>query len=148
LARSIDIDSPDLTRFCFFYSPTPQPHAVNVAGESQFLDPAGADVLGINVPLGEFLQAGSFETTYLDSEWRISRSKVGPVDQLRVFRKSSASMAEVVDMADTVLDEDFPSDVEWVSDDLVETSTDGEGPDGQDLEEGFQDDDYPSDVEM
>jgi len=63
---------------------------VNVAGESKNLAPTGEDVLGINIPFGEFLNAGSFDTTYLDDSMRISRGKVGPVDQIRVFVKTSA----------------------------------------------------------
>jgi hypothetical protein len=54
------------------------------------LEPTGDDVLGINVPFGESLSAGSFETTFLDDTLRISRSKVGPVDQIRVFIKTEA----------------------------------------------------------
>jgi hypothetical protein len=58
---------------------------LNVAGTSTFLDPNGKDVAGINFPLGEFLQTGTFETTYMDHELRISRGKLGLVEQLRVF---------------------------------------------------------------
>jgi hypothetical protein len=74
----------DLSSFYFvpFYGVS-----VNVAGKSQKLEPSGADVLGINIPFGEFLNAGSFETTVLDESIRVSRSKVGPVEQIRVFVK-------------------------------------------------------------
>lgn len=57
----------------------------NIAGKNQVLDnPNGQDILGLNLPFKEF-QAGTFETTYLDENMRISRGKVGAVEQLRVF---------------------------------------------------------------
>lgn len=58
---------------------------LNVAGSSTFLDPNGQDITGINIPLGDLLSAGSFETTYMDDELRISRGKTVAGDQLRVF---------------------------------------------------------------
>ena len=61
---------------------------LNVAGDSTYLEPNGADIAGINLPLGEFAGAGTFETTYLDDSLRISRGKQGFVDQLRVFIRS------------------------------------------------------------
>ncbi|KAI2490189.1 hypothetical protein MHU86_24380 [Fragilaria crotonensis] len=108
---------------------------LNVAGTSQLLDPAGAEILGIDVPFGEFLNTGSFDTTYLDDTLRISRSKLGVVDQLRVFVRAGALDKTVIEEKEasssdtTDSSDDFPpdmelADVEWV------------------------DDDYPSDVEI
>lgn len=72
---------------------------LNVAGGSQFLDPQGQDFFGFNSPLKEF-QSGSFETSYLDSSLRISRSTLRSVDQLRVYVKSEVE-------EDTSLDEEY-----------------------------------------
>jgi hypothetical protein len=106
-----------------------------VAGRSQILNSTGDDVLGINVPFGEFLNAGSFETTYMDDSIRISRSKVGIVDQIRVFLKAdtvvaiedeiAAETADAVDdnVDDIVLvDEDDDDD-----DDGIDPPSDVEG---------------------
>ena len=108
---------------------------LNVAGTSTFLDPNGKDITGINIPLGDFLNAGSFETTYMDGELRISRGKSVAGDQLRVFLrrgrvdddlavqeiKDGVPVGQGVDAeldVDEVVDPDFdnlaPSDVEDV----------------------------------
>jgi hypothetical protein len=99
---------------------------VNVAGESQFLDATGADVLGVNVPLiGDFVNAGTFETTYIDDDIRISRSKLGGVlDQLRVFMRAEQSLKELESV-----------EAEYASDLATEAAIEAS-------------DSYPSDVEM
>jgi hypothetical protein len=62
---------------------------LNVAGKSTFLEESGKDLAGINIPqISDFLNAGTFETTYLDDDLRISRGKQGFVDVTRVFVRS------------------------------------------------------------
>lgn len=129
---------------------------VNVAGESQILEPNGADVLGINIPFSEYLQAGSFETTVLDSSMRVSRSKLSKtgVEQIRVFRKSiddnDGSIYEkssVVATSDNNYDDDLGDDElaeNFVVDVTEEDSGDDNEKDGETPED--ENNDVPSDV--
>ena len=136
----------------FFVSRTKLP--VNVAGESKNLEPSGADVLGINIPFGEYLNAGSFDTTYVDESIRISRSKTGPVDQLRLFVKAVESTTEEEEVVeedddlddDEIVDDDDDDDDDELAEDSEETPIDAEIVDEDD-----DDDDEvvepPSDIE-
>jgi len=66
----------------------------NVAGTSQFFDPEGADIFGVNNLLGELIQKGTFDTPFVDEDIRISRTS-GPVSEtLRVFVRQSSSILD------------------------------------------------------
>ena len=111
----------------------------NLAGTgASFLDPQGSNLLSVNVPQLDFLTnewndalGGSFVTTYVDDEYRISRSDLLPsssalggsdnkkkAQQIRIFRKRQRPVVEeeekedmeVADVDDIAIE--APSDVE------------------------------------
>lgn len=106
---------------------------LNVAGTSTVLDPNGADLVGINVPLGEFLSSAEFETTYMDNTLRVSRGKQGFVDVLRVFVREDEEVTvapvEIVDTDETVNSQDEGLDVDEAADPEFKAEDDHEGKD-------------------
>jgi hypothetical protein len=145
---------------------------LNVAGTSTFLEPDGNDVAGINIPFGEFLQTGTFETTYMDHELRVSRGKLGIVEQLRVFVRTDRMMkdkafqeiiesdvelgegvAADIDVDETtdpefVDDDSLPSDVESATDWDVDTTPEGSSDVDATIDPTFTDEDDPEPNEI
>ena len=79
---------------------------VTVAGTSQYLDPEGMDILGVNIPsLGDWSNSGSFDTTYCDGSVRISRGKTLGLEELRVFVKRGSDDAELLGIGVTTVEE-------------------------------------------
>ena len=96
---------------------------LNIAGQSKNLplgldlDPDGADVFGLNIPsLSEWMNAGDFDTTYVDQDVRVSRGTIGLVEMTRVFVRQGSNLMEYnqdVDM-DIEVDADADADVQTI----------------------------------
>jgi len=75
---------------------------LNVAGTSQFFDPEGADVFGVNNILGEFINVGTFDTPFVDGDVRISRTSGPVLEQLRVFVRQGSPVLDDDVMMDSL----------------------------------------------
>lgn len=94
---------------------------VNIAGTSQYLEPDGADIFGVNVPslTSDFSNSGTFDNTYVDEMLRISRGKAIPGsggndlgfggETLRVFVRKEGTLPLVLEDGAGV-DEDAEGD--------------------------------------
>lgn len=71
---------------------------VNVAGTSQYLEADGADILGLNIPsLGDFANSGSFDSTYVDENVRVTKNTVGVLEYVRVFVRKGFEMDDIME---------------------------------------------------
>lgn len=80
---------------------------LNIAGTSQNLDPSGTDLLAVNIPsLTEWMNSGSFDTTYVDDMVRISRGTTGFFEETRVFLKKGVKLEDIIeiDQSDVVVE--------------------------------------------
>ena len=113
----------------------------NVAGSSQFFNPDGEDVFGVNNLLGD-LQAGTFDTPYVDEEVRISRSSGPVLEQLRVFVREGSPLLDSEGIDDLVAElevEDegkatVESSVKKVADDVAALASNARSTIEKDLE--------------
>jgi len=99
---------------------------LSLAGNNEkieFLDKDGADVFGLNVPnlpgLDEFANgAGSFDTTYIDANVRVSRGTFDFLDEVRVFVRESVDIDTLMSMDDEEVVMEISDDEEVVMETL------------------------------
>jgi len=98
------------------------------AGSALKLDPEGADVFGLNIPqINDLMNGGSFETTYVDGDVRVSRGKTGFLEETRIFVKGGFDLdSAVASMATTAAvdaQEDTTTSTDDEDEDTITTTT-------------------------
>ena len=113
----------------------------NLAGQSRNLDPEGADVFGLNVPmLNEWMNAGEFDTTYVDGDVRVCRGTIGVLEETRVFVKKGfdVSTASVDADADVLVEDEKPVSAQEEKRKKIATAVENVGKSVQDLSSDVQ----------